>query len=148
MPEVREGIDLGIGHGELRIAERRRGAILPGSGAGEPVSEGILLVLTTCADAQAAAALAESLVEQRLAACVNAIEGVTSTYRWQGKICEDSEFMLIVKTVAREYEHVERRGVARIHDSTGVRGHVRVSQRVGCAPPRELHRPRAELPRP
>jgi periplasmic divalent cation tolerance protein len=67
----------------------------------------ILLVLTTCADAKAAAALAESLVGQRLAACVNAIEGVSSTWRWNGKVERGTETMLVIKTTAQRYHAVE-----------------------------------------
>jgi periplasmic divalent cation tolerance protein len=43
-----------------------------------------LLVLTTCPDAESARAIARALVGERLAACVNRIDGVVSTYRWQG----------------------------------------------------------------
>ena len=67
----------------------------------------VLLVLTTCGDPAAAGRLADSLVEQRLAACVNTIGGVTSTYRWQGKIERDSETMLVIKTTKGRYPAVE-----------------------------------------
>jgi periplasmic divalent cation tolerance protein len=67
----------------------------------------MLIVLTTCSDAVAAATLAEALVEQRLAACVNAIEGVTSTYRWNGKIESGTETMLVIKTTQRRYQALE-----------------------------------------
>jgi periplasmic divalent cation tolerance protein len=70
------------------------------------VSDRVLLVLTTC-EAASAAALAESLVEQRLAACVNALEGVTSTYRWQGKIERGTETMLVIKTTQARYPALE-----------------------------------------
>jgi hypothetical protein len=43
-----------------------------------------LLVLTTCPDAENARAIARALVGERLAACENRIDGVVSTYRWQG----------------------------------------------------------------
>jgi periplasmic divalent cation tolerance protein len=42
--------------------------------------------------------IARALVEQRLAACVNVIAGVTSIYRWEGAIHEDSESTLLIKT--------------------------------------------------
>ena len=45
-----------------------------------------------------AAGLARALVEQRLAACVNVLPGVTSIYRWEGKIQEDAESTLLIKT--------------------------------------------------
>ena len=71
------------------------------------MSTEVLLVLTTCGDAATAAELAESLVTQRLAACVNAIDGVTSTYRWQGKTERASETMLVIKTTEQRYHAVE-----------------------------------------
>ena len=71
------------------------------------MSDGILLVVTTCDDAETAAALAESLVESRLAACVNALEGVTSTYRWKGKIERGTETMLVIKTTPQRYPALE-----------------------------------------
>lgn len=45
-----------------------------------------------------ALALGRALVEERLAACANVIEGMTSVYRWQGAIQEDPEVVLIAKT--------------------------------------------------
>ncbi len=44
--------------------------------------------------------LARRLVEARLAACVNLVPGLTSVYRWQGAIQEDSEHLMLIKTRA------------------------------------------------
>lgn len=55
------------------------------------------LVLITAPPAQALA-LADALVERRLAACVNILPGVRSVYRWQGRRVEDEEQLLICKT--------------------------------------------------
>lgn len=57
-----------------------------------------VIVLTTCNKSEDAAMLAQALIEKRLAACVNVVSGVRSYYRWQGKIENDSEFLLVVKT--------------------------------------------------
>jgi periplasmic divalent cation tolerance protein len=57
-------------------------------------------VLTTAPNSEVAAALARSLVEERLAACVNLLPGVRSVYRWEGAIQEDEEVLLIIKTQA------------------------------------------------
>jgi periplasmic divalent cation tolerance protein len=57
-----------------------------------------LLCLTTCPDAKTAEHIAHTLVEERLAACVNRIPGVMSTYRWQGKLEDAAEVMLVIKT--------------------------------------------------
>ena len=56
-------------------------------------------VLTTAPDEGIAAMLARTLVEERLAACVNIIDGMNSIYRWEGKIMQDTETVLIAKTV-------------------------------------------------
>jgi periplasmic divalent cation tolerance protein len=57
-----------------------------------------VVALTTCANEEQAQALARVLVESRLAACVNVVSGVQSFYRWKGKVEQDAEFLLIVKT--------------------------------------------------
>ncbi|MEX2300827.1 MAG: divalent-cation tolerance protein CutA [Bryobacterales bacterium] len=57
-----------------------------------------VIVLTTCGKFEDAEKLAQGLIEKRLAACVNVVSGVRSYYRWQGKIENDAEFLLIVKT--------------------------------------------------
>ncbi|HZH43868.1 MAG TPA: divalent-cation tolerance protein CutA [Lysobacter sp.] len=59
----------------------------------------VRLVFSTCPDAASADALARALVEERLAACVNRIAGVRSTYRWQGQVEDADEVLLLIKTV-------------------------------------------------
>lgn len=63
----------------------------------------VLLLLCTCPDDAAAAALARALVEARLAACVNRVPAVASTYRWQGQLVEETEALLLIKTTAARY---------------------------------------------
>ena len=50
-----------------------------------------------------AEALAKALVENRLSACVNIIPAVNSFYRWEGKLCEDTESLLIIKTTEARF---------------------------------------------
>ena len=66
-----------------------------------------MLVLTTCGNSADAGNLAALLVEQRLAACVNAVDKVTSTYRWQGRVQQDQETLLVIKTTVARYTAVE-----------------------------------------
>lgn len=61
----------------------------------------VLCTLPLEADARA---LATSLVEKHLAACVNIISQLTSIYRWQGKIEEGSEQLLVIKTTEEQFE--------------------------------------------
>ncbi|MBA2077130.1 divalent-cation tolerance protein CutA [Rhodanobacter sp. PCA2] len=72
----------------------------------------ILLCLCTCPDAASAQKLAETLVGERLAACVNRLPGVLSTYRWQGKVGTDSEELLLIKTTADRFDALKARLLA------------------------------------
>jgi len=56
------------------------------------------VVLVTVSSETEAKTIACALVEARLAACVNIIPGLTSIYRWEEKICEDRELLLVIKT--------------------------------------------------
>lgn len=67
-----------------------------------------IVVLTTCADAAEAERLADRLVSERLAACVNRLEGVVSTYRWQGAVERGRECLLLIKTTEARLAAVER----------------------------------------
>jgi periplasmic divalent cation tolerance protein len=60
----------------------------------EPVS----VIVTSVGTEQQAVEISEELVVRRLATCVNIIPCLRSIYRWKGKVCEDSEYLLIIKT--------------------------------------------------
>ena len=60
----------------------------------EPIS----VVVTSVGTEQQAVEISEELVARRLATCVNILPCLRSIYRWKGKVCEDSEFLLIIKT--------------------------------------------------
>ncbi len=55
-------------------------------------------VFATCGGREEADRIARTLVEERLAACVNVLPGVTSVYRWEGALQEDEEVVLLAKT--------------------------------------------------
>lgn len=65
------------------------------------------LLLCTCPDADSARTIAAALVERELAACVNVLPGVTSIYRWQGRVEQAGEVLLLIKTTAARYPDVE-----------------------------------------
>jgi periplasmic divalent cation tolerance protein len=70
-----------------------------------------LLVLTTAASEAEAKTIARALVEKKIAACVNIVCRVQSVYRWEGKLEESEEWLLIIKT---DKSHVEEaRGLVR-----------------------------------
>jgi len=61
---------------------------------------GDILAVTTTVDSVAAAqALARQILAERLAACVQIEQGLTSLYRWQGELCEAPEVRLVIKTL-------------------------------------------------
>jgi periplasmic divalent cation tolerance protein len=60
----------------------------------------VRIVLITAPDRAVAAGLGRALVEERLAACANLVPQVTSIYRWEDAVQEDSEVLMVVKTSA------------------------------------------------
>ena len=63
------------------------------------VADGVCAVTTTVATPEDARRLAQAVLQQRLAACVQ-VEPITSHYRWQGALHEEAEWRLVCKTVA------------------------------------------------
>ena len=72
------------------------------------------IVLTTIDDLDKAKQLAWQLVELRLAACVNIIERVHSIYRWQDKVENADELLLIIKTSAERIPELKK-AIAQLH---------------------------------
>jgi periplasmic divalent cation tolerance protein len=67
-----------------------------------------IVVLTTTSSNEEAAAIAASLVERRLAACVQIVPGIESVYRWEGEVTRDAEWLLLCKTLEERYDELER----------------------------------------
>lgn len=68
-----------------------------------------LVVFITAAPGEEAQRLAQALVREKLAACVNRIPGVESTYAWEGRIERDAEDLLIIKTRADLFDRLMAR---------------------------------------
>lgn len=66
-----------------------------------------LVVLCTCPDADTARGLADSLVAQRLAACVNILPAVSSVYMWKGQVEHEDEVLLLIKTGESHYSQLQ-----------------------------------------
>lgn len=64
------------------------------------------LVITSVGTEQQAVEISEELITRRLATCVNIVPCLRSIYRWKGKICEDTEYLLLIKTSKRLFEPV------------------------------------------
>ncbi len=58
----------------------------------------IIFVYITAKDVNEARTIGKTLIEERIAACVNIFGNMQSIYRWEGKICEENEAVLIAKT--------------------------------------------------
>jgi periplasmic divalent cation tolerance protein len=77
--------------------------------ASEPI-----LVLMTAANREEASRIAEMLVSERLAACVQFLPEIQSVYRWQGEITRESEVLLLAKTTLDRFDELDR-AVREIH---------------------------------
>lgn len=71
-----------------------------------------LVVLVTAPTPQRAAEIARAVVEERLAACGNVVPGLRSIYRWEGKVQEEEEALLLLKTTRARFEALRDRVLA------------------------------------
>lgn len=78
--------------------------------------EAIVVYITTPNEDEAVR-IAKIIVEEKLAGCVNIVRGIRSIYSWQGKIEDDSEVLMIVKTQRHLFEPLKRR-VKKLHSYT------------------------------
>jgi periplasmic divalent cation tolerance protein len=72
------------------------------------------LVLTTASSPEESKKIAHALVESRLAACVNIIPKIASVYRWEGKVEEAQEYLLLIKTTAEAFPGA-REAIRQLH---------------------------------
>jgi periplasmic divalent cation tolerance protein len=73
---------------------------------------GAVLVLSAASTREEAERIAQALVTERLAACVNVVPGVASIYRWKGAVQKEDELLLVIKTRAEAVEALRARLVA------------------------------------
>ena len=71
--------------------------------------EKVIVVFTTCPDEKVGVQISKTLVEEGLAACVNRVPGVVSTYIWGGTVHEDQEQLLLIKTTEANFDAVKMR---------------------------------------
>jgi periplasmic divalent cation tolerance protein len=67
------------------------------------------VVMVTCGSEEEALKIAYALVEDHLAACVNLVAPIRSIYRWEGKIWDEKEWLLIIKTQVKRFDELEKR---------------------------------------
>jgi periplasmic divalent cation tolerance protein len=68
----------------------------------------VLIVMTTCPAAETADALAEQIVEARLAACVQVLPRMISVYIWEGEVQKEPEYLLLIKTLPEKWDELQR----------------------------------------
>jgi periplasmic divalent cation tolerance protein len=68
-----------------------------------------VVVLCTCPDDAVGAQVAQAVVADGLAACVNRLPGVVSTFRWEGRVQEEREVLLVIKTARERLESLTAR---------------------------------------
>jgi periplasmic divalent cation tolerance protein len=73
-----------------------------------------IVVLCSCPDEAVGERIGSTLVEERLAACVNRVPGIASTYRWQGKVERERECLLLIKTSSERF-HALRERIVELH---------------------------------
>ncbi len=73
-----------------------------------------IVVLITASQEDEAATIAKTLIDERLAACVNIVKDIRSLYRWQGAVEDEGEVLMVVKTQARLFENLKSR-VQQLH---------------------------------
>ncbi len=64
------------------------------------------MIVTSVGTEEQALDIAHALIRNRQAACVNLVPNVHSIYRWKGRVCDDGEFLLLIKTCAKEFQAV------------------------------------------
>jgi periplasmic divalent cation tolerance protein len=68
-----------------------------------------IVVLVTCGSEDEALKIANTLVEDHLAACVNLVSPIRSIYRWEGKIWDEKEWLLVIKTQKQRFGELEEK---------------------------------------
>ena len=68
-----------------------------------------IVVLVTCGSEEEALKIANALVETCLAACANLVAPIRSIYRWEGKIWDEKEWLLIIKTQKDRFQALEKK---------------------------------------
>jgi periplasmic divalent cation tolerance protein len=69
-------------------------------------AQDLIVVVTSVGTEDQALDVAHALIRNRQAACVNILPNIHSIYRWKGRVCDDTEWLLLVKTVAGQFDSV------------------------------------------
>lgn len=67
-----------------------------------------IIIYCTCPNIETADRISRLIIRNHMAACVNQIKGVTSIYEWEGKIEQENEVLLIIKTTEKRFEAIKQ----------------------------------------
>lgn len=81
------------------------------------MTQDFIVILVTAANRTEAEQIGQSLVEEKLAACCNIVEPIFSIFRWQGKICQENEVLLIIKSTKNRFDTIVAE-VKKLHSYT------------------------------
>src|SRR5262252_6107835 len=81
--------------------------LAPERGIAAVRAEDLIVVVTSAGTEEQALDIAHALIRKRQAACVNLVPNVHSIYRWKGRVCDDGEFLVIIKTCAKSFASVK-----------------------------------------
>ena len=73
-----------------------------------------VVIMVTAASRRECRAIARGLVEAQLAACVNITQAVDSIYRWEGKVADEKEFLLLIKSTRDLFPEIQAE-ISRVH---------------------------------
>lgn len=68
-----------------------------------------IVIFCTVPNRETALKISQPIIEEKLAACVNIVPSLISIYKWKGKIAQDSEELLIIKTTQQKFNVLETR---------------------------------------
>jgi periplasmic divalent cation tolerance protein len=113
-PQLLLGCPASVNDGAGRPPHRLAPAIYNWAVSQSPIPTDFVVVLMTAPDADTGARIGSTLVEERLAACVNVIPGLRSIYLFEGKLCDEGEALCLLKTRRALYPALRDR-VAALH---------------------------------
>ncbi len=76
-----------------------------------------IVILVAAANLRECRKIARQLVQAKLAACVNIMQPIQSIYRWKGKLADEKEFLLLIKSTRELFDEIKSE-VLRIHSYT------------------------------